>query len=67
MYNFSEITHVVEDLRITQITNKSAVLSWFPSSSNYEHIVGVNDELVTITQPGMFKLLLAGWYIQSMS
>ena len=54
------ITHTIEDLRVSQITNKTAIVSWFPANSNYEHIIGVNNALVTIAQPGSFKMLLSG-------
>ena len=51
------------DLKILNTTATSVVFSWYPSNSNYEHIVAVNGIDTRVAKPGTFRLNLAGEHL----
>ncbi|XP_052412436.1 peripheral-type benzodiazepine receptor-associated protein 1 isoform X2 [Carassius gibelio] len=46
-------------LRVERITATSASLTWLPSSSNYVHIVSLNDEECELVKAGCYSLCLS--------
>lgn len=50
------------DFQVTNITSTSAVLSWIPSNSNWEHILLINGRNRTIIKPGGYRCVISGNY-----
>lgn len=48
------------DLKVSHITANGALLSWWPGSTNYQHVISVNDEEMRVVNPGVYEYLLTG-------
>ncbi|CAM1313222.1 BZRAP1 (predicted), partial [Pycnogonum litorale] len=44
----------------TSITSTSAIISWLPSNSNFQHVICVNSVEVRIVKPGIFRHTITG-------
>ncbi|KAG1655414.1 RIMS-binding protein 2 [Nymphon striatum] len=44
----------------TNITSTSAVISWLPSNSNFQHVICVNSVEVRTVKPGIFRHTITG-------
>lgn len=49
-------------IRATNVTSTSAVISWLPSNSNYQHVVCVNNVEVRVVKPGVYRHTITGWW-----
>lgn len=47
-------------VRASQITASSALISWLPSNSNFQHVVAVNSVEVKVVKPGCFRHHVTG-------
>ncbi|KAG1670701.1 RIMS-binding protein 2 [Nymphon striatum] len=45
----------------TNITSTSAVISWLPSNSNFQHVICVNSVEVRTVKPGIFRHTITGY------
>ncbi|CAE1312074.1 RIMBP2 [Acanthosepion pharaonis] len=48
------------DLKVSHITANGALLSWWPGSTNYQHVISVNDQEMRVVNPGVYEYLLTG-------
>lgn len=48
------------DLKISNVTDSSAVVTWMPSNSNLEHRISVNNQSSALLRPGIYRCLLSG-------
>ncbi|XP_049794503.1 RIMS-binding protein 2-like [Schistocerca nitens] len=47
-------------VRASRVTSSSAVISWLPSNSNYQHVVCVNNVEVRTVKPGVYRHTITG-------
>ncbi|GAB6025399.1 hypothetical protein CHUAL_011144 [Chamberlinius hualienensis] len=47
-------------VRASSITSTSAIISWLPSNSNYQHVVCVNSVEVRMLKPGIYRHTITG-------
>lgn len=47
-------------VRATNITSTSAIISWLPANSNYQHVVSVNNVEVRTVKPGVYRHTITG-------
>ena len=47
-------------VRATHVTSTSAVITWMPSNSNYQHTVCVNNVEVRTLKPGVYRHTITG-------
>jgi len=47
-------------VRASGITSTSAVISWLPSNSNYQHVVCVNNVEIRTVKPGVYRHTITG-------
>ncbi|XP_013413977.1 LOW QUALITY PROTEIN: peripheral-type benzodiazepine receptor-associated protein 1-like [Lingula anatina] len=48
------------ELKVSATTATSAILSWYPGNSNYQHVIYLNDKEVRTVKPGVYKQTLTG-------
>lgn len=48
------------NVRATNITCSSAVISWLPANSNHQHVVCVNNVEVRTVKPGVYRHTITG-------
>lgn len=48
------------NVRAHHVTATSAVISWMPSNSNYQHTVCVNNVEVRTVKPGVYRHTITG-------
>ncbi|GFR99974.1 peripheral-type benzodiazepine receptor-associated protein 1 [Elysia marginata] len=48
------------ELKVGHVTATSALLSWLPGNSNYQHSITVNGREVRVVKPGIFRHTLTG-------
>lgn len=56
----SGATVAAQDLKISNVTSNSAIISWYPSNSNLEHMVLLNGLKISTCPPGVYQLELKG-------
>lgn len=47
-------------VKASQVTSTSAVISWLPSNSNFQHVVCVNNVELRTVKPGVYKHTITG-------
>ncbi|XP_045028907.1 uncharacterized protein LOC116921277 isoform X4 [Daphnia magna] len=47
-------------VRVSHVTATSALISWLPANSNYQHVVCVNHVEVRTVKPGIFRHTISG-------
>ncbi|CAL1288407.1 unnamed protein product [Larinioides sclopetarius] len=47
-------------VKASHITASSALISWLPSNSNFQHVIAVNSVEVKVVKPGCFRHLVTG-------
>ena len=47
-------------VKASAVTHSSAIISWLPSNSNFQHTVCINNVEVKTLRPGTFKHMIAG-------
>uniref|UniRef100_T1IQ91 Fibronectin type-III domain-containing protein n=1 Tax=Strigamia maritima TaxID=126957 RepID=T1IQ91_STRMM len=47
-------------IRATSVTATSAIISWLPSNSNFQHSVCVNNVEVRVVKPGVYRHTISG-------
>ncbi|KFM60290.1 RIMS-binding protein 2, partial [Stegodyphus mimosarum] len=47
-------------VKASHITASSALISWLPSNSNFQHVVAVNSVEVKVVKPGCFRHHVTG-------
>ena len=47
-------------VRVSHVTATSALISWLPANSNYQHAVCVNHVDVRTVKPGIFRHTISG-------
>ncbi|GIX90626.1 hypothetical protein CDAR_400863 [Caerostris darwini] len=47
-------------VKASHITASSALISWLPSNSNFQHVIAVNSVEVKVVRPGCFRHLVTG-------
>ncbi|XP_054712643.1 RIMS-binding protein 2-like [Uloborus diversus] len=47
-------------VKATNVTSTSAVISWLPSNSNFQHVVAINCVEVKTLKPGLFRHNISG-------
>lgn len=50
-------------VRVSHVTATSALISWLPANSNYQHAVCVNHVEVRTVRPGIFRHTISGTHI----
>ncbi|CAG5130071.1 unnamed protein product, partial [Candidula unifasciata] len=50
---------VPEELKLLHLSSTSAVLTWLPGNSNYQHSVSVNGQEMAVVRPGVFCHMLS--------
>lgn len=50
------------NVKATNITCSSAVISWLPANSNHQHVVCVNNVEVRTLKPGVYRHTITGIY-----
>lgn len=58
--NSKELSYVPTDLRVDRISQTTAVVSWWPASSDISHKLLVNDKDVQTFRPGVYRFKLKG-------
>lgn len=48
------------NVRATNITCSSAVISWLPANSNHQHVICVNNVEVRTVKPGVYRHTITG-------
>lgn len=48
------------NVKATNITCSSAVISWLPANSNHQHVVCVNNVEVRTLKPGVYRHTITG-------
>ena len=49
-------------VKASRVTATSAVISWLPSNSNYQHTVCVNNVELRTVKPGVYRHTITGEY-----
>ncbi|CAG0908080.1 unnamed protein product, partial [Cyprideis torosa] len=47
-------------VRASSVTSTSAIISWLPSNSNYQHVISVNNVEVKTLRPGSYRHTITG-------
>ena len=50
-------------VKASAVTHSSAIISWLPSNSNFQHTVCINNVEVKTLRPGTFKHMITGNYV----
>lgn len=54
-------------VKASRVTATSAVISWLPSNSNYQHTVCVNNVELRTVKPGVYRHTITGTHLTHIS